>query len=92
MKQINMTCLVNMPDDLFAAAAISLKVKPAWEGFLLAMNQAGVDFSVKLDTVTVVVPVPVARRRKEKADTPRYLPIAEEDPDLLPNNAANEPL
>lgn len=75
MKQINMTCLVDLPDNLFEEADMTLKVRPAWEAFLSSLRGTGVEYSVKLDIVTLDSP----RKRSGKiAPTPRVtLPVAD---------------
>lgn len=71
-----MTCLVDMPDDLFEQAAVSLKVKPAWESFLAALKKSDVPHSVKLDVITLDGP---RKRTGRIAPTPRVvLPVAED--------------
>lgn len=76
MKQINMTCLVDMPDDLFEQASVSLKVKPAWEAFLAALQKSGVGHSVKLDVI--VADSPRAKRGTKAPTKPVVLPVADD--------------
>lgn len=76
MKQILMTCMVDMPDDLFEGAAVSLKVKPAWESLLAALADAKVECSTKLDVI--VLDQPRKKRGGPVKSPPAVLPIADE--------------
>ncbi len=68
MTQILYTCMVDVPDDLFAQADTIMKSKPAWEAFNAALKEAG----VKFDTKTEKVDLPVTRVRKpRKASEPK---------------------
>lgn len=74
MKQISMTCLVDMPEDLFEQSAMALKVKPAWEAFLTALKESKVPHSVKLDVIVLDGP---RKRTGKLAATPKVvLPVA----------------
>lgn len=76
MKQINMTCLVDMPENLFEQSDVALKVKPAWDAFLKAIEAAGVNYSVNLDVM--VAEGPRKRSGKPAPKQPNVLPVAED--------------
>lgn len=75
MKQINMTCLVDMPEDLFEASALAVKVKPAWEALLSALKEAKVPCSTKIDVI--VLDGPRKRSGKAAPNKPQVLPVAD---------------
>lgn len=71
-RQLYLTCMIDLPDDLFEGAAVTQLAKPAWGTFLATLKE---DSSLKFDAKAEIVETRAARKKiaavpKKKPMTP----------------------
>lgn len=84
MKQMHASVCVDLPADEFKEAEAKLAVKPMWDAFLIALENAKITHTAKLETLeTRAKPVTGAKRgrkpRPQTVSTPSL--VADEEPD-----------
>ena len=78
MKQLSLSCLVDLPDDVFAAAELTAKLREPWQQMLAELKQREVKHVHACEQIeTRAKPEPGKRGRK-----PRVVPPAPAGPGL----------
>ena len=78
MKQLSLSCLVDLPDDVFAAAELTAKLREPWQQMLAELQQREVKHVHACEQIeTRAKPEPGKRGRK-----PRALASTSAGPDL----------
>lgn len=66
MKQLHLTAVVDLEDDLFDAAATKLKIKPSWAQLVDALKAAGFRFDSSVTIEETRGPVKAQRKPTPK--------------------------
>ena len=69
MKQICISCVIDLPNDLFDAAQHTVKFQPLWAALLKGLDAAGIKYTVQVD-VGETRKAPARRGRKPRERLP----------------------